>query len=155
MITGKTVALTRWTSVGIVMSLLFNMLSRWVITFLPKREHLFISWLQSPSAVIFESKNIKSIIVCIVSPSICHEVMGLEDFPGRLDGKASVYNAGDLGWIPGLGRFLGEGNSNPLQYSCLEKSHGRRSLVQATVHGVSKSRARLSHFTSLQWDWMP
>ena len=66
--------------------------------------------------------------------------MGLEDFPGRLDGKASVYNAGDLGWIPGLGRFLGEGNSNPLQYSCLEKSHGQRSLVQATVHGVAKSR---------------
>ena len=67
--------------------------------------------------------------------------------PGGSDGKASAYNAGDLGSIPGLGRFLGEGNCDPLQHSCLEKSHRRRSLVQATVHGVVKSRARLSDFT--------
>ena len=78
MTTGKTIALTRWTFVGKVMSLLFNMLSRLVITFLPRNKHFLISWLQSPSAVILESKKIKSFTVCIVSPSICHEEMGLE-----------------------------------------------------------------------------
>ena len=62
--------------VGKVMSLLFNMLSKLVIVFLPKSKCLLISWLQSPSAVILESKKIKSFIVPIVSPSICHEVMG-------------------------------------------------------------------------------
>ena len=77
MTTGKIIALTIWTFVSKVMSLLFNMLSRLVIAFLPKREHLLISWLQSPSAVILETKKIKSITVSIVSPSICHEVMGL------------------------------------------------------------------------------
>ena len=63
---------------GKVMSLLFNMLSRFVITFLPRSKHLLISWLQSPSAVILEPKKIKSVTVSIVSPSICHEVMGLD-----------------------------------------------------------------------------
>ena len=76
MTTGKTIALTRRTFVGKIMSLLFNMLSRLVITFLPRSTHLLISWLQSPSAVILEPKNIKSATVSIVSPSICHEVMG-------------------------------------------------------------------------------
>ena len=76
MTTGKTRALTGQTFVGEVMSLLFNMLSRLVITFLPKSRHLLISWLQSPSAVIFEPKKIKSVTVSTVSPSICHEVMG-------------------------------------------------------------------------------
>ena len=75
MTTGKTIALTRWTFVGKVMSLLFNMLSRLVITFLPRSMHLLISWLQSPSAVILEPKKIKSDTVSIVSPSICYEVM--------------------------------------------------------------------------------
>ena len=75
MTTGETIALTRQTFVGKVMSLLFNMLSRLVITFLPRRKHLLISWLQSPSAVILEPKKIKSVTVSIVSPSICHEVM--------------------------------------------------------------------------------
>ena len=70
MTTGKTIALIRWTFVGKVMSLLFNMLSRLVITFLPRSKHLLISWLQSPSIVILESKKIKSVIVSIVSPSI-------------------------------------------------------------------------------------
>ena len=78
MTTGKTIALTRWTSVGKVMSLLFNMLSRLVIAFLPRRKHLLISWLQSPSAVIFEPKKIKFLSVSIVSPSIGHKVMGLD-----------------------------------------------------------------------------
>ena len=76
MITGKTRALTRQTFVGKVMSLLFNMLSRLVITFLPRSKHLLISWLQSPSAVILEPPKIKSDIVSTVSPSISHEVMG-------------------------------------------------------------------------------
>ena len=73
---GKTIALTRQTFVGKVMSLLFNMLSRLVITFLPRRKRLLISWLQSPSAVILEPKKIKSDTVSIFSPSISHEVMG-------------------------------------------------------------------------------
>ena len=76
MTTGKTKALNRWTFVGKVMSLLFNMLSRLVITFLPRSKRLLISWLQSPSAVILETKKIKSVTVPIVSPSICHEVTG-------------------------------------------------------------------------------
>ena len=74
--TGKTIALTRQTFVGKVMSLLFNMLPRLVTAFLPRSKHLLISWLQSPSAVILEPKKIKSVTVSIVSPSICHEVMG-------------------------------------------------------------------------------
>ena len=76
MTTGKTIALTRQTFVGKVMSLLFNMLFRFVITFLPGSKHLLISWLQSPSTVISEPKKIKSLTVSTVSPSICHEVMG-------------------------------------------------------------------------------
>ena len=75
MINGKTIVLTRWSFVSKVMSLLFNMLSRLVIAFLPKSKHLLISWLQSPSAVILEPKKIKSVSVSTVSPSICHEVM--------------------------------------------------------------------------------
>ena len=76
MTTGKTIALARWTFVGKVMSLLFNMLSRLVITFLPRSKHLLISWLQSPSAVIFEPRKIKSATVSTVSPYICYELMG-------------------------------------------------------------------------------
>ena len=72
----KTIALTRWTFVGKVMSLLFNMLSSLVITFLPRSKHLLISCLQSPSAVILESPKIRSATVSTDSPSICHEVMG-------------------------------------------------------------------------------
>ena len=74
MTTGKTIALTRRTFVGEVMSMLFNMLSRLVLTFLPRNKHLLISWLQSPSAVILEPPKV--CYVSIVSPSICHEVMG-------------------------------------------------------------------------------
>ena len=75
MTTGKTIALTRWTFADKVMSLLFNMLSRLVITFLPRSKHLLISWLQSPSAVILEPRKIKS---ATVSPSSCYEVMGAD-----------------------------------------------------------------------------
>ena len=78
MTTGKTIVLTRWTFVGKVMSLLFNMLSRLVKTSLPRNKHLLISWLQSPSAVILEPRKIKSATVSTVSHSICHVVMGPE-----------------------------------------------------------------------------
>ena len=74
--TGKTILLTRWTFVGKVISLPFNMLSRLIITFLPRSKCILISWMQSPSAVILELKKIKSVTVSIVSPSICHEVVG-------------------------------------------------------------------------------
>ena len=74
MTTGKTIALTRWTFVGKVMSLLFSMLSRLFITFLPRSKHLLISWLQSPSAVILEPHKIKSDTVSTISPFISHEV---------------------------------------------------------------------------------
>ena len=78
MTTGKTIALTRWAFVGKVMTLVFNILSRLVITFLPRSKHLLISWLQSPSAVIWELQKIKSATVSTVYPSISHEVMGLD-----------------------------------------------------------------------------
>ena len=80
MTTGKTIALTRWTFVDKAMSLLFNMLSRLVITFLPRSKHVFFQgasiMVDSPSVVILEPKKIKSVTVSTVSPSICHEVMG-------------------------------------------------------------------------------
>ena len=78
MTTGKTIALTRWTFAGKVIALLFNILSRLVITFLPRSKRLLISWLQSPSAVILEPKKIKPVTVSIVSPSIYHEEMELD-----------------------------------------------------------------------------
>ena len=76
MTSGKIIALTIWIFVGKVMSLLFNTLSRFVISFLSRSKHLLISWLQPPPAVILKPKKIKSVTVSIVSPSICHEVMG-------------------------------------------------------------------------------
>ena len=94
---GKTIALTRWTLVSKVMSLLLNILSRLVITFLPRSKCLLISWLQSPSAVIL-------------------------GFPCGSAGKESACNVGNLGSIPGLGRSPGEGKGYPLQYSGLENS---------------------------------
>ena len=72
--TGKTITLTRWTFLGKVMSLLFNTLSRFVIVFLPRSKCLLISWLQLPCAVILEPKKVNSVIVSIVSPSVCHEL---------------------------------------------------------------------------------
>ena len=78
MTTGKTIALTRWTFVGKVMSLLFNMQSRLVIAFLPRSKCLLISWLQSPPAVTLEPKKIKSLTVSIVSSCICRDMMGLD-----------------------------------------------------------------------------
>ena len=77
MTTGKIMVLTEWTFVNKVKSLLFNTLSRFVIAFLPRSKHLWISWLQSPSAVILEPKKIKSVAISPISPSVCHGVMGL------------------------------------------------------------------------------
>ena len=88
MTTGKTIVLTRWTFVGKVMSLLFNMLSRFVITFLPRSKCLLISWLQSPSAVILEPKKIKS---ATVSPSISHEVIEEEIYTIVIVGDLSKF----------------------------------------------------------------
>ena len=96
MTTGKTVTVTRWTFVGKVMSVFFNMLSRLVTTFLPRSKGLLISKLQSPSAVILEPKKIKSVSVSTVSPSICREVMGHPKgdqswvFIGRTDVEAET-----------------------------------------------------------------
>ena len=78
MTTGKIIALTIWTFVHKVMFLLFNMLSKFVIAFFPRRKCLLISWLQSPFTVILETKKIKSVTVSIFSPSICHEGIGLD-----------------------------------------------------------------------------
>ena len=104
MTAGKTIALTRWAFISKVMSPLFNMLSRLVMTFLPRSKCLLISWLQSPSAVILEPKKIKSLTVSIVSPSL--------GFPCGSAGKESACNVGDLDSIPGLGRSPGEGKNN-------------------------------------------
>ena len=78
MVTGKTIALTRWAFVSKVLSLLFNILSRLVITFLTRSKHLLISWLQSLTTVILEPKKIKSVTVSTLSPYLCHEMMGLD-----------------------------------------------------------------------------
>ena len=119
MTTGKTIALTRQIFVDKVMSLLFNMLSRFVITFLPRNKCLLISWLQSPSAVILEPPKIKS-------------------DTGGLDGEKSACSVGNLGLIPGSGWSPGEGKDNPLWYSCLENPMDRTAW-QAAVHVVAKS----------------
>ena len=97
MTTGKTKALTRWTVVDKAMSLYFNMMSRLVIAFLPRSKCLLISWLQSPSAGILEPKKIKSLTVSTVSPSICHEVMGLSVLAWRIP------ETGEPGGLPSMG----------------------------------------------------
>ena len=92
MTNGKTIALTRWTFVEKVMSLLFNMPSRLILAFLPRSKRLLISWLQLPSAVILEPPKIKSVTVSTVSPSICHEMMGpmlaMQETPVQFLGQA-------------------------------------------------------------------
>ena len=100
MTTGKTIALTRWTFAGKVISLLFNMLSRLVITFLPRSKHLLISWLQSPSEVILEPKKTKSDTVSTVSPSISHEVMGQQKSLRCSTWMQSQKWQNDLCWFP-------------------------------------------------------
>ena len=118
---GKTIALTRQIFVGKVMCLLFNMLSMLVIAFLPRSKCLLISWLQSPSAVILEPKKRKSVTVSIVFPSICHEVMGLDD-QQRMRRLDSITNSMDMN--------LGE----------LQEMKRNRVACCAAVHGVPKSQ---------------
>ena len=101
MTTGKTIALTRRTFVNKVTSLLFNMLSRLVITFLPRSKRLLISWLQSPSAMILEPRKIKSATVSTVSPSICHEVMGPDAMILELH-FANSFASGEVGNLVSL-----------------------------------------------------
>ena len=104
MTTGKTIALTRWTFVGKVMSLLLNMLSRLVITFLPRSKCLLISWLQSPSAVILEPPKIKSDTVSTISPSISHEVMGVVGNAGLMSQVLQQINYKEnKGWKDAVG----------------------------------------------------
>ena len=123
MTTGKTIALTRRTFVRKVLSLLFNMLSRLVIAFLPRSKRLLISWLQSPSAVILEPKKRKPVTASTYSPYISHEMMGL-GFPGGSEVKnppaIAGDTAGDTGLIPNSGRSPGGENGNPLQCSSWE-----------------------------------
>ena len=101
---GKTITLTRQTFVGKVISLLFNMLSRLVVAFLPRDTCLLVSWLQSPSAMILEPKKIKSVIVSIVSPSICHEAMGPDAmiFVFRMLSFKSAFSLSSLSFIKRL-----------------------------------------------------
>ena len=105
----------------------------------------FCAWLISLSVM---SSRFVHVTACVRISFLFKSDLVLSFFPGGSDGKASVYNAGDPGLIPGSGRSPGEGNGTPLQY--YGKSHGQRSLV-ATVHGVAKSRTRLSDFTSLSF----
>ena len=163
-------ALTIWTFVGKVMSLFFNMLSRFVIAFLSRSKCLLILWLQSPSSVILEPKKIKPVTASTSSPftqdlnpdlscskafcttdhlncysfiviSYCirfdRKIHVLVGFPSGSVVKNLPANARDVGLISGLGRSPGEGNGNPLQYSCLENPMDRGAW-RATVHGVAK-----------------
>ena len=166
MTTGK----TRWTFIGKVMSLLFNMLSRLVIAFLPRSKRLLISWLQSPSAVISESKKIKPVTVSIVSLSICYEVMGLEamilvflmlsfnTLPSRVD-KIKVALERKAWWLrrkrirpqcrrpgfdPWVGKILCKRAWQPTPMFLPEDSPWTVEAWQATVHGVAKSQTWLS-----------
>ena len=139
-------SLTRWTFVGKVMSLLFNMLSRLVIAFLPRSMHLLISWLQSPSTVILEPKKIKSVTVSIVSPSICHEVMGLEAmifffFECQCPLRISMLTLYISNVIFG-GLAFGK-QCQPTPVFLPGESHEQRSLVSYSTWG-HKSQTRLS-----------
>ena len=132
MTTGKTIALTRQNFVGKVMSLLFNILSSLVIAFLPRNKHLLISWLQSPSAVILEPQKVKSLIVSIVSLSICHGVMG--------------YNAMILAlWMWIISQFFHSPTFIKRLFSCSSLS---------AIRVMSSAYLRLLIFLpAISWDW--
>ena len=100
MTTGKTIVLIRRIFVGKGTSLIFNMLSRFVIAFFPRSKHLLTSWLQSPSTVILELKRIKSVTVSIVSPSVCRKVRGHEKYYKPI--TVQYYTATCVSWIPRL-----------------------------------------------------
>ena len=125
MTTGKTIALTRWAFADKVMSLLFNMLSRLVITFLPRSKCLLNSWLQSPSAVILEHRKIKSATVSTVSPSICHEVMGPDAMIPHVQGKKNPRKM--IGTERGHQRA---DRLNPQSQKTNQSEHTDHSLVQ-------------------------
>ena len=142
MTTGKTIALTRQTLVSKVMSLLLNMLSRLVITFLPRSEHLLISWLQLPSAVILEAQKIKS---ATVSPSICHEVMG-PDATILVFWMLSFKRTFSLTSFTFIKRFFSSSSLvlwrrqwQPTPVFLPGKYHGRRSLVGHNPWGREES----------------
>ena len=136
MTTGKTIALTRRTFVDKVMSLLFNVLSRLVITFLPRSKCLLISWLQSPSTVILEPRKVKSDTVSIVSPSISHEVMGLE----WISFYFSLFDDLHYCWM----RIWAQGSNSRTKHNILESSsssgasrYSARSCRQGMIHKSS------------------
>ena len=158
MTTGKTIVLTRQTFVGKVMSLLLNMLSRLVITFLPRIKHLLISWLQSPSAVIWEPRKIKSATIATVSPSIYLEVMGpaekavaphsstlawkipWTEEPGRLQSMGSLRVRQGGATSLSLFTFMHWRRKwQPTPVSLLGESQGRGSLVGCRLWGCTES----------------
>jgi len=165
MTTGKTIALTTWTFVSKVISLLFNVLSRFVIAFLPRSKHLLISRLQAPPAMILEPKKIKSVTVSTFSPSICHKVMGLDAMilVFWMLSFRPAFSLSSFTFIKRLFSFsslsaIGGGHGNPLWYSCPENPRDRGAWW-VTVHGVTKSRTQLkplsmnacTHFLPLKW----
>ena len=139
MTTGKTIALTRQTFVGKVMSLLFNTRSRFVITFLPRSKCLLISWLQFLSSVILEPKKIKSFTFHFSPIYLLCLIRSYLGFPGGTSGEEPTCQCRlyirDSSSIPGLGRSPGGGQGSPLQYSCLENPHEQRSLAGYSLWG--------------------
>ena len=140
MTTGKTIALTRQTFVGKVMSLLFNMLSRLVITFLPRSKCLLISWLQSPSAVILEPPKIKSVTV---SPSICHEMMGPDamilvfwmlSFKPTFSCTSFIFIAGAVSGQEEIPLLHVQGKRNPSKTVGAERGQQRASRLNPQSH---------------------